>query len=175
QIGDGECSVVDNSSADGPPDVSAETPTEDLCSLPVESPCVDLDVAVQEISGPSIGMYYDEACLAGGGGRTGCGAGGEPACRVCFVNRDFWLADFADERYPDWVDCPCCVAATIGVTCQEGEPLEEPEEPFLDQAEEFYREGSAPLLAGLGGLIGLGLITACCCCRDIRKTVSIAL
>lgn len=79
-----------------------ETPTEDQCDLPEESACVSLDLDVREISGPSVGMYYDEACLDGGGGDTGCGAGGVAACRVCFVNRDFWLADNADERYPDW-------------------------------------------------------------------------
>lgn len=49
--------------------------------------------------------------------------------------------------------------------------MEEPEEPLLEQAEDFYWEGSTPLLAGLSGLIGLGLLTACCCCRSIRKTV----
>lgn len=102
KIGGGECSVADDSDAGGPPAVDAETTTGDFCALPEESPCVNLDVAVQEISGPSIGMYYDEACLAGGGGETGCGAGGQPTCRLCFVNRDFWLADFAEERYPDW-------------------------------------------------------------------------
>ncbi|CAM9857841.1 unnamed protein product, partial [Scytosiphon promiscuus] len=170
EIGGGECSVVDDSYAGGPPEASADTPTEDVCSMPTESPCVSLDVDLREISGPAVGMYYDEACLEGGGGETGCGGGGEPACRVCFVNRDFWLEDFPDERYPDWVDCPCCVAAEYGVTCQEGEPVPEPEESLLEQAEDFYWEGSTPLLAGLCGLIGLGLITACCCCRDIRKT-----
>ena len=55
-----------------------------------------------ELSGLSVGMYYDEACLEGGGGVSGCGGGGVTECRLCFVNREFWQADFPDARYPDW-------------------------------------------------------------------------
>lgn len=102
QLGGGTCNVIDDSGAGGPPDSDAETASDALCSLPAKSPCVDLDVGVREVSGPSVGFYYDESCLDGGGGETGCGAGGVPQCRVCFVNRAFWLADFPDERFPDW-------------------------------------------------------------------------
>lgn len=49
--------------------------------------------------------------------------------------------------------------------------ISDDDKSFLETAQEFYWEGSLPLLAGLGGLIGLGLITACCCCRDIRRAV----
>lgn len=71
------------------------------------------------------------------------------------------------------LDCPCCVADILGVTCQGGgETGTTSDESIVEQAEEFYWEGGTLLCAGLGGLIGLGLITALCCCRDIRKTVS---
>lgn len=93
---------MDDSAAGGPPDSAAETSSGDLCRLPEEDPCIHFDVGVVEVSGPSVGMYYDKACLEGGGGQTGCGGGGVAACRVCFVNRAFWMADFPEERYPDW-------------------------------------------------------------------------
>lgn len=102
QLSAGNCNVVEDSGAGSPPDSDAETSSGDLCTQPSESSCVELDIAVREVSGPSVGMYYDESCLEGGGGRTGCGGGGVPACRLCFVNRDFWNADFAELRFPDW-------------------------------------------------------------------------
>lgn len=94
--------MVEDSGAGGPPDSDAETSSGDLCSQPAELACIELDIGVVEVSGPSVGMYYDESCLEGGGGTTGCGGGGVAACRVCFVNRDFWETDFPDERFPDW-------------------------------------------------------------------------
>lgn len=94
--------MVDDSTASGPPDTTSSTSTADLCTLPKDSPCVGLSVGIAEPSGPSVGMYYDETCLEGGGGRSGCGGGGVPSCRICFINREFWSADFPDERFPDW-------------------------------------------------------------------------
>ncbi|CAN0313510.1 unnamed protein product [Ectocarpus sp. 12 AP-2014] len=170
------CNVLDSSSKDGPPATDAETSSGDLCALPADNSCVGFDVGVTEVSGPSVGMYYDESCLEGGGGDTGCGGGGVTACRICFVNREFWLADFPEDRYPDWLDCPCCVADALGVTCQGGgETGTASDESIVEKAEAFYWEGGTLLCASLGGLIGLGLMTALCCCRDIRKTNQLAL
>lgn len=96
------CSNVDDSGAGGPPSSDAETAVEDYCSLPQASPCVGVDTGVQEISGLSVGMYYDETCLDGGGEVPGCNGGGVSTCRLCFVNRDIWEMDFPNERVPDW-------------------------------------------------------------------------
>lgn len=93
---------MDDSAAGGPPSTDVVTDPDDFCSLPEDSPCVEFDVGVAELSGPSVGMYYDEACLEGGGGDTGCGGGGMEECRVCFVNRALWTKDFPDEHFPDW-------------------------------------------------------------------------
>ncbi|CAB1113376.1 unnamed protein product [Ectocarpus sp. CCAP 1310/34] len=176
EMSNSACNVLDSSSKDGPPATVAETSLGDFCALPADDPCVDLDVGVAEVRGPSVGMYYDESCLEGGGGDTGCGGGGVTVCRICFVNREFWLADFPDERYPDWLDCPCCVADALVVTCQAGvETGTASDESIVEKAEAFYWEGGTLLCASLGGLIGLGLITALCCCRDIRKTNQLAL
>lgn len=94
--------MIDDSNASGPPSTNAKTDSDDYCSLPEEERCVEFDVGVTEVSGPSVGMYYDEACLEGGGGDSGCNGGGVQACRVCFVNRELWQKDFPDRRYPDW-------------------------------------------------------------------------
>lgn len=102
QMSSAPCNVLDSSSKNGPPATDAETSSGDMCTLPTDDPCVGFDVGVAEVSGPSVGMYYDESCLEGGGGDTGCGGGGVTACRICFVNREFWMADFPEERYPDW-------------------------------------------------------------------------
>lgn len=42
----------------------------------------------------------------------------------------------------------------------------------MEKAEAFYWDGGTAMVAACGGLIGLGLLTAFCCCRDIRKAVS---
>lgn len=97
------CSVVDDSAADGPPEPTAEINANDYCTLPTESsPCVALDIDMPEQNVPSVGLYYDEMCLQGGGGLTGCGGGGQQACRICFVNRELFLNDFPNVRVPDW-------------------------------------------------------------------------
>lgn len=98
----GTCTVLDDSAISGPPETDLETEWGDQCSLPDGDPCIVFGVGVVEITGPSVGMYYDAACLEGGGGKTGCGGGGVVGCRVCFVNRAYWKKDFPDERYPDW-------------------------------------------------------------------------
>lgn len=96
------CIVVDTREADGPPETSAQTNPDDYCELPRGTQCVEFGVGVEEPSGPSVGMYYDEACLEGGGGVPGCGGGGVVGCRVCFINRENWNADFPDAKYPNW-------------------------------------------------------------------------
>lgn len=46
------------------------------------------------------------------------------------------------------------------------------DESFIEKAEVWYWEGGTPMVAASGGLIGLGLLVALCCCWDIRKAVS---
>lgn len=94
--------MTDDSNAAGPPSTNTHSESDEYCSLPSEAPCIGFNVGVLEASGPSVGMYYDKACLDGGGGLSGCNGGGVQACRVCFVNRVLWAKDFSDEREPDW-------------------------------------------------------------------------
>lgn len=66
------------------------------------------------------------------------------------------------------------MANALDVTCQEGDDVLTAvrDETLLEKVEAFYWEGSLPMIAGMGGLIGLGVIIACCCCRSIRTYVS---
>ncbi|CAM9357445.1 unnamed protein product, partial [Laminaria digitata] len=169
QVGGGTCKSVDDSASGGPASTDVKTSSGDYCSLPDHSPCVGLDVGVVELSGPSVGMYYDEACLEGGGGVSGCGGGEVAECRLCFVNREKWLKDFPDLRYPDWNDCPCCVAGALGVTCQGGLVETAPSRSFLEKAKDFYTGGSFAMVASVSGIIALGVLIALCCCRGIHK------
>ncbi|CAM9318065.1 unnamed protein product [Scytosiphon promiscuus] len=62
-----------------------------------------------------VGLFYDDRCNSAD--LSGCGARSIPACRLCFVDKDEWLTRFPNERVPDWEECPCCVAATLGTDC----------------------------------------------------------
>ncbi|CAN0006324.1 unnamed protein product, partial [Sphacelaria rigidula] len=176
QVYEGECTTVDDSNADGPPDATAVTDAGDYCTLPSDTACVDLDDGFDEVSGPSVGIYYDETCLEGGDGVTGCGGGGVQVCRLCFINTDTFLLDFPDKRYPDWTICPCCVAETAGVTCQEGfmeTAAPAPGPTILEEVEAYYWDGGLPVMGGLSGVIVLCLMCACCLGCSISKDVSL--
>lgn len=62
-----------------------------------------------------VGLFYDDRCNSAD--LSGCGARSIPACRLCFVDKEEWLIRFPNERVPDWEDCPCCVASTLGLEC----------------------------------------------------------
>lgn len=75
--------------------------------------------------------------------------------------------------FPHRTDCPCCVAGALGVSCQGGSDVGVGSDgSFVEKAKAFYWDGGTPMVAAFGGLIGLGLVAALCCCRDIRKAVS---
>lgn len=59
------------------------------------------------------------------------------------------------------------------MSCQGGIVESSTSRPLLETVESTYMEGGVFVLAGLGGLLGLGLLTALCCCRYIRKDVSV--
>lgn len=62
-----------------------------------------------------VALYYDDRCNSAD--YSGCGARSIDGCRICFVDKEQWLARFPDARVPDWEMCPCCVAAVLGVEC----------------------------------------------------------
>lgn len=51
-------------------------------------------------------------------------------------------------------------------------PEQETSSSFLQKAEGLYLDGGLPILAVLGGLLGICLMCACCLGRSIRKDVS---
>lgn len=92
------------------------------CSLPAinledsrQTPCTMLSSGMK-IDG--VGLYYDDRCNSAD--LSGCGARSIAGCRLCFYDKELWLARFPFDRVPDWEECPCCVADTLGVECATG-------------------------------------------------------
>lgn len=65
-----------------------------------------------------VGLYYDDRCNTVD--LTGCRARSVAGCRLCFVDKEQWLARFPFDRVPDWELCPCCVADNLEVDCTTG-------------------------------------------------------
>lgn len=64
------------------------------------------------------------------------------------------------------------MANALGVTCQGGFGKTAASQSFVEKAEAFYMDGGTPMVAAMGGLIALGVLTVLCCCRSIRQDVS---
>lgn len=71
--------------------------------------------------------------------------------------------------------CPCCVANFMDVKCQGqfNDTETTVSQTAIGRAQEDFIEGTTPVLAGLGGLLALCWILACCCCRSTLKQVRV--
>lgn len=79
------------------------------------------------------------------------------------------------SRYRD--ACPCCVASFLDVECQGqfNDTETSVSQTAIESAQEDFIKGTTPVLAGLGSLLALCWILACCCCRSILKQVRMVL
>lgn len=47
-----------------------------------------------------VGLFYDDRCNSAD--LAGCGARSIDGCRLCFVDKELWMARFPFDRVPDW-------------------------------------------------------------------------
>eukprot|EP00903_Cladosiphon_okamuranus_P018235 g16774.t1 len=92
-----------------------------------------------------VGLYYDDRCNSVD--LSGCGARSVAGCRLCFVDKQQWLTRFPFDRVPDWEECPCCVADTLGVDCATGGGSSGPDEGVI-----------------IGVSVGIAGVIAIACC-----------
>lgn len=122
-VADGKCDDSEATKIDRATAEESEDAESSYCVLPARqgdddyrtSTCTALSSGMK-IDG--VGLYYDDRCNSAQ--LSGCGARSIDACRLCFVDRDQWKLSFPYDRVPDWEDCPCCVATTLGVDCATG-------------------------------------------------------
>lgn len=106
-----------------------------------------------------VGLYYDHRCTTAD--YSGCGARSIAGCRLCFWDKDLWLASFPSERVPDWEDCPCCVANTLGVDCATGGGSSGPDEGVI-----------IGVSVGIAGVIAIACCLSCAFGTTILRFVS---
>ena len=69
--------------------------------------------------------------------------------------------------------CPCCVAETLGVKCEGGfvRNITFTSPTLLEEVRDNFVQGKTATVVGLGVLLGLCWIMACCCVRSILREV----
>ena len=107
-----------------------------------------------------VGLYYDHRCTTAD--YSGCGARSIAGCRLCFWDKELWLASFPTQRVPDWEDCPCCVANTLGVDCATGGGSSGPDEGVI-----------IGVSVGIVGVIAIACCLSCAFGTTILRFVSV--
>lgn len=166
-VANGACDPATASLIERPTAEESNDASLSYCTLPAPlsaddyrtSTCTALSSGMK-IDG--VGLYYDHRCTTAG--YPGCGARSIAGCRLCFWDKDLWLASFPTQRVPDWEDCPCCVANTLGVDCATGGGSSGPDEGVI-----------IGVSVGIVGVIAIACCLSCAFGTTILRFVSVCL